>query len=140
MSDFVDISFTGDKALQRKLSRVVLQAQRKIVRAAMRKAMKSVKDRAQALVPVDTGELRNSIRQFSRTKRGISRAYVATGTREELGIPADEKGFYPAVIEYGTRTRPAHSFLRRALQEKRREVISKASDEIGKGITREARR
>ena len=140
MSDYIDISFTGDKKLQRKLARVVVQTQRKIVRASMRKAMKVVKDRAQALVPVDTGKLRNSIRQMSRTKRGISRAYVATGTREELGIPPDAKGFYPAVIEYGTRERPAHSYLRRAMEEKRTEVIRKAADEIGRGITREARK
>ena len=138
MTDFIDISFIGDAKLQRKLKQIALQAQRKIVRAALRKSMKQVKDRAKSLVPVDSGKLRDSIHQKSRTKRGISRAFVATGTRDQLGIPSDAKGFYPAVIEYGTRTRAPRSFLRRALQEKRSDVLSKAAADIGAGIEREA--
>ena len=140
MSDYIDITFLGDAELQRKLKRIAFQAQRKIVRAALRKSMKQVKDRAQALVPVDSGLLRNSIHQKSRTKRGISRAYVATGTREQLGIPSDAKAYYPAVIEYGTRTRAPKSYLRRALQEKKSAVISKAAADIGAGIEREGRK
>lgn len=140
MSDYIDISFLGDAELQRKLKRIALQAQRKVVRAALRKSMRQVKERAQALVPVDSGRLRDSIHQKSRTKRGISRAFVATGTRQELGIPSDAKGFYPAVIEYGTRTRSPQSYLRRALQEKRSAVLSKAASDIGAGIEREAKK
>jgi len=140
MSDYIDITFLGDAELQRKLKRIAFQAQRKIVRAALRKSMKQVKDRAQALVPVDSGLLRNSIHQKSRTKRGISRAFVATGTREQLGIPSDAKGYYPAVIEYGTRTRAPKSYLRRALQEKKSAVLSKAASDIGAGIEREGRK
>lgn len=140
MSDFIDITFLGDAELQRKLKRIAIQAQRKVVRAALRKSMKQVKDRAQALVPVDSGRLRDSIHQKSRTKRGISRAFVATGTRVQLGIPSDAKGFYPAVIEYGTRTRSPRSYLRRALQEKKSAVLSKAASDIGAGIEREAKK
>ena len=140
MSDYIDITFLGDAELQRKLKRIAFQAQRKIVRAALRKSMKQVKDRAQALVPVDSGLLRNSIHQKSRTKRGISRAFVATGTRDQLGIPSDAKGYYPAVIEYGTRTRAPKSYLRRALQEKKSAVLSKAASDIGAGIEREGRK
>lgn len=140
MSDYIDITFLGDKKLQAKLARLAIQSQRKIVRTAMRKAMKPVKERAQALVPVDSGALRDSIRQKSRTKRGISRAFVSTGTREELGIPSDAKGFYPAVIEYGTRTRPAKPYLRRALQEKRTGVLSEMAADVGRAIEREAKK
>lgn len=140
MSDFIDISFLGDKQLQAKLKRLAIQSQRKILRTAMRKAMKPVKERAQALVPVDSGALRNSIRQKSRTKRGISRAFVSTGTRQELGIPSDAKGYYPAVIEYGTRTRPAKPYLRRALQEKRTSVLSELAADIGQAIEREGKK
>lgn len=140
MTDFIDISFVGDDDLQRQLKRIAIQAQRKIVRAAMRKSMKSVKERAQALVPVDSGRLRDSIHQKSRTKRGITRVFVSTGTRQELGIPSDAKGFYPAVIEYGTRTRAAYSYLRRALHEKRGTVLKAVASDIGKGIEREAKK
>lgn len=142
MSDFIDISFLGDKELQRKLKRLEIQTQRKIVRAEMRKSMKQVKDRAQALVPVDTGNLRRSIHQKQRTKRGITRAFVATGTREQLGIPANERGYYPASIEFGARSIgiEENSYLRRALNENKASVLKDMADGVGKGIEREAKK
>lgn len=140
MTDYIDVSMFGDKKLQRKLGRLVIQTQRKIVRGAMRKSMKPVKDRAQSLAPVKTSRLRNSIHQKQRTKKGITRAFVSTGTREDLGIKPNAKGYYPAVIEYGTRTQAAKSYLRRALGEMKTKVINTAGRLIGDGIEKEARR
>lgn len=134
MTDYIDVSFIGDKKLERKLKRMALATQRKIVRAGINKAMKQVKDRAKELVPVDTGKLRDSIKQKRRTRRGISRAMVVTGTREELGIGANERGFYPAVLEYGTRDRTARPYLRAALAEKSGQVIDDAAAHIKQGI------
>ena len=140
MSDYIDISFLGDKDLQRKLNRLAIQSQRKVVRPAMRKSMRPVLKSAQALVPVESGRLRDSLHQKQRTIKGITRAYVATGTREALGIAADEKGFYPAVIEYGSRNHPERSYLRRALHENKNSVLNDLSDHIARGIEREAKK
>lgn len=145
MTDYIDISFLGDKELQRKLKQIEIKAERKIVRSAISKAMKQVKDRAKELAPVNLGRLKASIKQQSRTKRGISRAKVVTGTREELGVDDNQKGFYPAAIEYGYKTSsgkviPAKPFMRRAITEKQDSVMKETRDRIAQGIEREAKR
>ncbi|MBT8046401.1 MAG: HK97 gp10 family phage protein [Pontiella sp.] len=141
MSDYIDIRFLGDKDLQRKLKRLEIKTQRAIVRPSMKKSMVQVKDKAQELAPVKTGKLRDSIKQGrQRTRRGITRASVVTGTRQELGIAPDARGFYPAAHEYGSKNQPARSYLRRALSELKGQVLGQLADLIGKGIEREAKK
>ena len=140
MSDFIDISFVGGWELQQKLKRLEIQLQRKIVRGAMRKAMKPVLASAKSFVAVDQGWLKSSLHIKSRTRKGRTKVYVATGTREDLGIPSDAKGYYPAVLEYGTRTRAPQSYLRRAMAQHKTDVISNMRSDIGAGIEREAKK
>jgi len=138
MSDYIDISILGDKALQRRLANMDVNLQKKFVRQAINRAMLPVKNKAQALAPVDTGRLRSSIKRRSRTRRGISRAQVITGTRAELGIPVGSTGYYPAAIEYGTRKQPARSFMRKALTDLRGHVLKKTGELID-GYIRKSR-
>lgn len=59
---------------------------------------------AKQKAPVRTGKLRDTMYTVpgSRSKRGRKWAwYVRTGKREALGIPPDEKFYYPMVVEYG---------------------------------------
>ena len=130
MSDFIDISIVGDKKLQRKLSRIALAAQRKIVRQSINRAMLPVRDRARQYVPVDTGRLKASIKRVSRTRRGVSASRIITGGKAELGIPVNAKGYYPAAIEYGSRHQPAQSFLRRAMTELKNSTLRKTGEFI----------
>lgn len=134
MTDFVDISMLGDKKLQRKLKKIEIQAQRKYVRAGMRKGMTPVKNKAKTLAPIDRGRLRNSIKIRSKSKGGISTVRVTTGTRKDLGIPGYVRWFYPAAIEYGYRKNgryyPARSFMRKALSDLRHTVIKKTGEHI----------
>lgn len=144
MSDKVDISMVGNKELERKLHRLDIQLQRKIVRGSMRKAMRQVRDEARNLAPVRTGRLQRSIKQQQRTRRGVTRASIVTGERRELGIPANARGYYPAALEYGYRRNgrhiPGRSFMRRALYSKRSGVLRDLADDINRGIMREVRR
>jgi hypothetical protein len=61
-------------------------------------------------------------------------AKIVTGTRLELGIPIDAKGYYPAVIEYGTSKQAAKPFMRVALAQLRTHVIKKTGDYIDENI------
>lgn len=137
MSDFIDISILGDKKLQRKLRRLELAIQKKIVRQSINRAMLPVRNKAKQYVPVDSGRLRDSIKRVSRTRRGKASARVVTGTRAELGIPSDAKGYYPAAIEYGTRKQSAQSFLRRAMTELKNSTLRKTSEFIDQYIRKE---
>lgn len=131
---FMDISILGDKKLQRKLKRMDTQLQKKIVRKSMQDAMKPVKSAAKAYAPVDRGLLKRSIRTKSKSKRGTIRVSITTGTRDQLGIPATAKGYYPAAIEYGTRKQPAKPYMRRALTNKKTTILDDVKDGIAEGI------
>lgn len=103
---------------------------KKILRKVVRKAARPVLEAARARAPVDTGALEEtlSIRsaQFGRGRFGKNNvgAKVVTAKRERLGIDPDDKGYYPAVIEFGRKdgTIPAQPYLRPALDDASEEV------------------
>jgi HK97 gp10 family phage protein len=142
MTDFIDISFLGEQRLQRQLRALDIKLQRKIVRGAMRKAMRPVLKAARNKVPFDQGWLKSSLHIKSRTRKGVTKLYVATGTREKLQIDADEKAFYPAVLEFGTfeNRAIAKPYLRPAITENKTQVIEIMRKDIAKGIERGLRR
>jgi pilus assembly protein TadC len=127
---FLDIKMLGEKELQARLKKIELKMQRKIVKGAMMKAARPVLALAKILVPVKTGRLRDSLRIRTLTGvRGAIGAKVETGTRQQLGIPADAKYFYPVVVEY-----KHQSFLRRAVDDDRELIMSIIAREIRAGI------
>ena len=134
MSKFIDISVLGDRTIQRKIKKLEFNLQKKIVRNALSRAMLPVRDKAKALAPFDTGLLEQSIKRRNKTRRGFASSRIVTGTRAELGIPLKAKGYYPAVIEFGTATRPAYSYLRAAITSLRTHVLKKTADYIDEGI------
>lgn len=152
----IDISFLGGKALERALSQLPDRIQRKVVRQSLRKSAKRVNTYiVQHLsgIPVspDTGrwliaQSAQKPKSGKRSRRGV-RIELPYPTREELGIAAGDKYFYPAAIEYGTqKTRqgrgplPAFAPIRRAVNENTEKEHRLMGAEIGKGIEREARR
>lgn len=120
MPRFIDISQLGDARLQKRLDQLDKRVQKAIVRRGLRKAAKDVLDSARANVAVDTGALRDGLAvKAVKPKRGVFGLQVATPTRAELGIDAEAKGFYPAVLEYGSENHTARPYLRPALDENR---------------------
>jgi HK97 gp10 family phage protein len=136
MSSFVDVSVLGDKELQKKLKRLDIKLQKKIVRNAISRAILPVKHKAKSLVPVESGLLKKSIKRKTGVKKGIARARIVTGTRIELGIPIDAKGYYPAAIEFGvpSQGKAAKSFMRAAITALKSHVLKKTGDHIDEGI------
>jgi|TARA_R110000851_G_scaffold36997_1_gene95880 HK97 gp10 family phage protein len=134
MSKFIDISVIGDKKLQQKLKRLALGTQKKIVRNAINRAILPVREKAKALVPFDTGLLEQSIKRKTSSRKGKASARIRTGTRAELGIPWDAKFYYPASVEFGTKSQPAYSYMRAAITALRSQVIEKTGDYIDENI------
>ena len=131
---FIDISMVGDKDLQRKLSKLEFNVQKKIVRNAISRAILPVRNKAKSLVPVDSGRLKQSIKRKTSSRRGMATARIVTGDRAELGIPVDATGYYPAAIEYGTKNQPAKSFMRAAITILRDHVLKKTGVHIDENI------
>ena len=136
MSKFIDISIVGDKKLQAKLKKLEFKLQKKIVRNALSRAILPVRNKAKSLAPYDSGLLKQSIKRKRGSKKGMAYAKIVTGTRLELGIPIDAKGYYPAVIEYGAPSAgiEAKPFMRVALAQLRTHVIKKTGDYIDENI------
>ena len=161
MANFIDIAVIGDKELQRKLKALDEKMQKKIVRKALRQAAKPVLSAARLLCPENTGRLRASLKlKVRRQKRGVFGVEVITGTRQELGIRANDPYYYPAAVEFGhlvglrhrhreqkelRRLRKqgalvvgAHPFLRPALEMNRSTGIAIAARVIASELKREA--
>lgn len=123
---FIDISMLGDKELQANFKKIDIALQKKIMRQALRRAAGPVFADVKTSVPVLTYRLFESLKIRIFTKRGLMGAVVETGTRQDLGISADDPYFYPAVVEYGSQKKGirAQPFMRPALDNNREEVFS----------------
>jgi len=105
----VDITLIGEKELQRKFKGLPGKLQRKIVRAAMKKAIEPVLQDAQSKAPVLTGKLKASLKVMSSNKYGKITTSVVTG---EGFFKGDQ--FYGAFVELGTKHQPAKPFRLKA--------------------------
>lgn len=96
--------------------------------------------RARTLVPVRSGELKQSIvvvrgkrAQRFASKRGESTRSAIVGIKKPTSRRAH-------LTEFGTRFAPAQPFLRPAIDGAREEIISKAAQAMRKGVLREAKK
>jgi len=97
--------------------------QKKIISNSTAEVAEIVLRNARALVPVDTGNLKDKLKISAfKSKRGIGHQ-VKTPTRKQLGVDTNpKKGYYPAHIEFGflnARTGkhvPPNPFLRPAIK------------------------
>lgn len=149
MSDKFQFGLVGDKRIDRMFAELPKRMQKKVVRQGVRAGGKVLLAAAKANAPVLSGRLRKSLklRVSPRPRKDAYRMRVTTGTREELGIPSDEKSYYPAAVEYGhaivkdgalVGTVPPNPFLRRAFDEKKEEAQNVSTSLISEGIVREA--
>lgn len=97
---------TGDKQVDAALKRIGDPGRtNKIVRAAMRSAMKGIADLARANTPVASGAMRKAIKVVAakRSRKGPSVRVVIDAARIAQKVSKDgKKGWYPATVEYGS--------------------------------------
>lgn len=88
-----EIHVSGLADLQKALDQLPVKIERNIMRGAMRAGSKVMAEEAKQQVPVDSGDLRNSIKVTTRARRGQVSATVRAG---------DKKAFYAHMVEFGT--------------------------------------
>jgi HK97 gp10 family phage protein len=94
-------------------------------------AARVVAKTARVLVPVDTGQLKRSIkarRGRTRLARGQAIAFANAAARHAW------------LVEYGAVHRPAQSYLRNALDESTVEIRQKMIENLSNGLQRELKR
>lgn len=92
----MNLDILGGKALAKALAELPIKIERNIMRSALRAGASVIAAEARKNVPVDTKELRQSIRTSSNSKRGTVEANAVVGNRKT------KKGWYASFVEFGT--------------------------------------
>lgn len=150
------VQIIGAEEVMRKLAQLPAKLQKKHIRKAIRNGGKKVLRKAKELVPYDTSghqlsredgkkrakHLRDTLKlrvAKNHGRRGQISMKISTGTREELGIPADEKGYYPAALEYGGLAWQPMPYMRPAYTSTKDIVIQDVRQDVLNGIEQELR-
>lgn len=88
-----EIAVSGLADLKKALDQLPAKIEANIMRGAMRAGSKVMAEIAKEQVPVDSGDLRRSIRVTTRSRRGQVSATVRAG---------DKKAYYAHMVEFGT--------------------------------------
>lgn len=149
-----ELHVSGLSELDRLLKELPAKIEGNIMRGAVRAGAKVMETRAKELVPVDDGDLRDSIKVSAKSKRGQVSATVRAGGK---------KAFYAHMVEFGTARHlikpkkrkslffaglasevvdhpgsSAKPFMRPALDNNQREAVDAAASYIRQRLEKEA--
>lgn len=137
------------KTIIRKMARLEAKTQKKFVRQALRKeakiALKDVNARLARIITRPTPSEHRYREKMKKTKiksagrRGLIRIGIAFPTREELGIPAASRSFWPAAFEYGHKnidgtTTPARPHFRPEIDEKKAQRLGRIAASLKRSV------
>lgn len=88
-----DVNIRGAKELAEALATLPDKLQANVMRAALRAGAKLIREEAVACVPVDSGDLRSSLKIGTRSRRGVVSANIKAGGKQ---------AFYAHFVEFGT--------------------------------------
>jgi HK97 gp10 family phage protein len=136
----------GVAELTRKLNEMGVQVAGKQLRGTARAAMKIVRDKALATIPVGsvphtTYKGRRVFGGFAkRNLRLVSFINKRTGAAEAVVGPSREAFYASQFVELGTSKMPARPWLRPAMVSSESEILKTIGDQLRKRIERIARR
>lgn len=134
MADIVNFQIKGAKEMERLLKELGPQVANKVGDQTVRAGARPIVEEAKRLVPVRTGELRDSITtQVSKRNGGDKERVALIGFKR----PASSRAH---LIEFGTSHSAPHPFLRPAMDAKHREALNEMGKVMARGITREAKK
>jgi HK97 gp10 family phage protein len=152
-----DVNIKGGKELNAFLQTLPVKIERNIMRSALRFGARTIANEAKNNVPVESGDLRKSIRTGSSGRRGKVEAYVRAGNKKawyglfvEMGTAAhmiktknrsalkfagaDGMVFTKNAEHPGAKAKP---FLRPALDNKADEAIAAVAQRVRERLTKE---
>lgn len=142
----IRLELQGDKALEKKLRTLEVKVAKKVVRPAVRKAMKptltDAKENARTMIGGALGKLMAAsliLRAFRRQRRGSYGVNVRlkSGVSEFRHKAKDGTEYYvPAAVEYGHDSAAAIPAMRNAFEKSKQRAQRILQDEIWAGIKR----
>lgn len=165
----LNVEVSGLAALDKALGELPKATARNVLKRTLVKAGQPIADEAKRLVPVKTGQLRDSIQVSARIKNSVGNAEYSAAMRAGLGKqaagaalrearraargagsfaeayvgPARGKGVirYAHLVEFGgVRNEPPRPYMRPAWDAKQRETLDIIRQELGNEIIKAARR
>lgn len=141
----LSMKLVGMRDLHEQLKELGAVAGVKVLAKDARMAMKPVLERAQQLVPVDTGLTRDHLRiRVQKPKTGnavviagvtvVKAKTVATGRKRKPHLQSPEWRWH--FIEFGTETQPARPFLRPAFAANNGNMVAIMKAQLAKDIKR----
>lgn len=159
------VRVSGFKELDAALAELPRAVAKGALTRTLRKAAEPIAEEARRLVPVDTGDLRDSIAVSAKIKNRAGAAEFAAAMRAGLGKgaavqamrdarrvagqdysavmhvgPSVPKGFHGHLVEFGTVDTPIQPFMRPAWDSQKRVALDTIKDELGRQIIAAARR
>jgi len=132
MPQLAKFKIHGLQELDKKLRELEPKLARKVTRKALRDAAKMTAAKAKELVPVDEGDLRDSIRVRSgKSRKGTVSVIVTTSASDNLFTG---ESYYGAFLEFGTSTIEARPYLRPALEQTAQAATALIRDRLAAGI------
>ena len=135
MTRFIELQLEGFDDVIKTFEKLDDKLQAKVMRPALRAGAKVIAKAAKNKSPTLTGKNKRfiKVKALKRSRKTIGVA-IQTGTREELGIPRDEFGYYPMALEYGTQHIKKRPFMRPALEQNRGKAILAIGKKMKGGI------
>lgn len=135
MSRLFDLELTGFENVLAQFNTLDDKVQKKALRPSLRAGAKIIQKAAKSKSPRLSGKNRKfiKIKSIKRTRKSIG-LMIQTGTRQQLGIPLDEHGYYPMVLEYGSKNVRRQPFMKPALEQNRAKAIKAIGKELEKRI------
>ena len=131
----LNFKIEGGKALDNALKQLGYDMEKKVAKSAVRAGANVIAKQARINAPLgDTGTLKRSIKVVTRSKRtGDAVASVVTRSGKKY-TARGMNAWYAGKVEFGTLNKPAHPFLRPALDSKGDEAIKAMSEKIQQRI------
>jgi len=161
----VVVTIEGFKALDAALGELPKTIARNVLKRTLAKAGEPIAEDARRMVPVESGDLRDSISVSPTVKNKAGSAEFAAAMRAGLGKdaavsamrdarraagpqyfaemfvgPSTPLGFHAHFVEFGTANMPAHPFMRPAWDAGKSGALSTIRSELGNQIIAAARR
>ena len=114
----IEGALLNNRALERAVKDLPEKLRTKALRESLRAKGKEVLADARKNAAETSRRLANTmkLRALKSKTRGTVGVKIETGTRQELGIPAEDRYYWPAAIELGTRYITPRAFMRRAIK------------------------
>jgi len=125
---------SGLREIEQALRRIARATPEAVQREALHDAGEIVAERARSLVPVRSGNLRDSIAVADEGQSGV---LSQGGVEVFVGPQAD--GFYGHFVEFGTVNMAAEPFMRPAFDATRDEVMDRLGGDLWRPIEKAAK-